>query len=1327
MRYLRYITFVFYFVGQLNLTAQTFRWAQRATSSANDNASCVKADNKGNVIVTGLFNGIISFDSAGNSKTLTSSGSKDIYLAKLNCSKNQVWRNRVGGTGGEGGLFNYVRIDIANNGDILLTGTYAGTATFTSQDGNNVNKVSSGGTDIFLARYDSTGILKWIISSGSNLDDEGTGVYINNTGEILVSGLFRGNAVFGTLSGSTINKSSVGGSDLFLAKYSNSGVLQWVSVAGGLGDDIANQVVADNHNNNYVLCNITCCGGGVATFGTKSFNNASSWGGVVAKADQNGDWKWVNGMGTSAVEGMACGIIDDSSYVYVFGHFSGNSTFTSSPPGSTITLNPIGAFDFALSKLDSNGLLIWSKVYGGTGDDVAWDMCFYNNNILFAGNFSGTANFNGVSLTSYGSGDAFLCEVNKNGVGLNAVKMGSTGNDRCYSIDIDNAGSIYAAGEFTNTATFAPFTISGSGGTESFICKIAPITPFLFGPTAILCKSDSVHIYPQFQQLGVTRQWLKNNIVIPGETSDSLWVKTTGSYRLVYTNSCNESDSSQPLNITLDSVIANTGIDTTICKWDSVRLTATGGTSYQWSPTTAISNPAISNPYVNPNSTTNYICKVTKATCSAYDTVKVNVYVVNANAGLDTIVCKGDSIQLNATGGVTYAWIPKTNLSDSSISNPNVKPDTSRQYIVFVNDGVCINRDTIMVNVPYITIDAGSDKTICPGDSVQMQASTNSIFHWSPITGLTDTNSLNTFAKPIASTKYFLEGIKSGCSLSDSVTIIVSSNLPSGLTGDKTLCFGDSVRLILNTATSYLWSPGKGLSDSTSGSPYAKPEDTTNYIVQFITGGCVNYDTVTVNIVKIPANAGSDLNVCKGDSAQLQATGGNFYFWRPSNGLSNAFVSNPYVKPGIAMTYIVEVTSSGCTRSDSIEIGIDSVLVDAGIDLDICPGDSILIPASGTGIYSWTPVTGLNDPALLQPYAKPAISTVYTLAINDGTCIGRDSVSVNIKTLVPVSAGPDKQVCLGDSVQLNGSNSVNYYWRPNIAISDTLVQDPLVAPSVGMNYIVRGESLGCYVYDTVFVTVNPNPEISITDTLLCLNSVATLNCVVTGADTYLWTPGYGLSDPSIMNPNVYVSSDTVYHILATNSLTGCSAQDSMQLKYDRITADFERNPVSGFIPVNIVFTNKSTGANSYYWLFDSTTIPWSTETNPSMEFYGAGLYRIMLISTSNAGCTDTAYKDIEVFEGQKIFIPNVFTPNGDSINDLFTLSILSPGLIKQLKGSIWNRWGGLIYEFKMPGGSWWDGTFEGELCSQGVYFYIIEVEDIFRKTTRYHGTVTLLR
>ena len=184
----------------------------------------------------------------------------------------------------------------------------------------------------------------------------------------------------------------------------------------------------------------------------------------------------------------------------------------------------------------------------------------------------------------------------------------------------------------------------------SYFAKIAPPNPFkLKPPVSInLCAGDSSILYPIDTFSGVTFQWFRNNLAIAGANQFSNKAKLAGTYFLKVTNNCNEIDSSESITLFFTIASVNAGNDVTICKGDSVQLNAIGATNYFWFPSIGLSNVNIANPYAKPADTTTYIIRGVTGVCLVYDTVKVIVKPILAQAGIDSTICLGDSIRLNA-------------------------------------------------------------------------------------------------------------------------------------------------------------------------------------------------------------------------------------------------------------------------------------------------------------------------------------------------------------------------------------------------------------------------------------------------------------------------------------------------------------------------------------------------------------------------------------------------------------------------------------------------------------------------------------------------------
>lgn len=212
-------------------------------TSIND----IALDANGNPHITGQFYGTVAFGSI----SLTSSG-YDVYVAKLNTSNGSVtWAFLEGGTNTDTG--NGLSID--GLGNVFLTGTYKGTASFGSSPSLETltARGSTGYSDIFIAKYTNAGNLVWVRTVGGVYDDEGSRIAVNSTGtEVYLVGLFRDVVLFGTGLGSNSQTSS-GGTDIVMAKYNgNNGNVLFSIKAGGSNNDVANAIVLSSSNNFYL-------------------------------------------------------------------------------------------------------------------------------------------------------------------------------------------------------------------------------------------------------------------------------------------------------------------------------------------------------------------------------------------------------------------------------------------------------------------------------------------------------------------------------------------------------------------------------------------------------------------------------------------------------------------------------------------------------------------------------------------------------------------------------------------------------------------------------------------------------------------------------------------------------------------------------------------------------------------------------------------------------------------------------------------------------------------------------------------------------------------
>ena len=199
---LYYITILVFFLGNWQIAQGQF-WIQKAGGITIDEAYDVSVSNSESYTV-GYFTGTATFGSV----TLTSSGSTDIYVTKNNSQGNFMWAVKAGGSGSDRGL----SIKTDNQGNSYVTGYFSGVATF----GSTI-LTSSGVQDVFVAKYNSSGILQWVTQSGGTDADISFGVSFNSFNEIFITGSYKGSATFGSTTLVSANTTS----NVFIAKLNN--------------------------------------------------------------------------------------------------------------------------------------------------------------------------------------------------------------------------------------------------------------------------------------------------------------------------------------------------------------------------------------------------------------------------------------------------------------------------------------------------------------------------------------------------------------------------------------------------------------------------------------------------------------------------------------------------------------------------------------------------------------------------------------------------------------------------------------------------------------------------------------------------------------------------------------------------------------------------------------------------------------------------------------------------------------------------------------------------------------------------------------------------
>lgn len=519
----------------------------------------------------------------------------------------------------------------------------------------------------------------------------------------------------------------------------------------------------------------------------------------------------------------------------------------------------------------------------------------------------------------------------------------------------------------------------------------------------------------------------------------------------------------------------------------------------------------------------------------------------------DTLICKGDSVQLLATGGKSYEWSPSEGLSCTDCPDPIAKPLGRTRYSVAIKDTFgCVYMRSVVVDAPPIPIPVVStDTTICAGKPVQLHAAGGAFYTWLPPTELSCTDCPNPIATPKTTTTYKVLVSNGGaCMAEDSITVHVIPTSFGAVPNDTLLCAQDSIVFDLPTDVTYNWFPATGLSCTDCPNPVVRPQKTTTYNVTMINkAGCIEQKKLTVTVVSLPiVSVTPDTVLCTANlPIRLLAKGGNFYHWSPSEGLSCTDCASPLANPTTTTTYTVDISiNESCKATTTVTVAVTPTPALALTpDTTLCANTPLQLLASGASSYHWSPSDGLSCTDCPNPLATTNASITYTVvATNDAGCSATDSVHIDILQLADVGMPPDLSLCAGSSVTLLATGGSSYHWSPSEGLSCTDCPNPTAQPAATTTYTVNiTGNADCAEQRTVTVTVLPAPQLVVSaDTMICRSGIAQLQA--TGGTTYSWTPHTGLSCTDCPNPTAQPATSTRYYVTASND-EGCSRTDSV--------------------------------------------------------------------------------------------------------------------------------------------------------------------------------------
>jgi gliding motility-associated-like protein len=623
-----------------------------------------------------------------------------------------------------------------------------------------------------------------------------------------------------------------------------------------------------------------------------------------------------------------------------------------------------------------------------------------------------------------------------------------------------------------------------------------------------------------------------------------------------------------------------------VCPGTPVELIANGAATYSWNTgaTTTTITPA-------PSVTTTYsVLGTTAGGCANTATTTVVVLPSPTITVNSSTICVGQqTATLTANGADTYTWAPAATLSSSTGSVVTGTPVSTQVYTITGTDlNGCVNDTTTSITVNPLPIINVNSATICVGQQTGTLTATGALtYSWIPGTGLNQTTGSVVTGTPGSTQNYTVGGIDGNGCINGTITAITVNPLPTVTVNSSTICIGQqTATLTANGASTYSWSPGTGLVSTTGSVVTGTPITSQNYTVTGTdANGCFSDNTTTITVNPLPVITVNSASICLGQqTATLTANGATTYSWIPGTGLSATTGSVVTGTPGATQVYTVGgIDANGCINGTTSTITINPLpVVTAPANMTVCPLSSNTLTASGAASYTWSPNLYLNNNTSATVISTPSVTTTYTIDGLTGECTASNTVTIVVNNTVVVNAtAATPTICPLASTSLTATGATTYTWSPSLTLSSANGSTVTSAPSTSTTYTVIGSTSTCTNSAEVVVTVTVNPTISVAGTppVICSGASSSLNA--SGASTYTWSPGTGLSATNGSPVNANPNTTSIYNISGT-SLLGCTSFTTFTL------AVVPTPTVTGFAsPTAICAGSSSTltafGASNYTW------------------------------------------------------------------------------------------------------------------------------------------------
>lgn len=848
---------------------------------------------------------------------------------------------------------------------------------------------------------------------------------------------------------------------------------------------------------------------------------------------------------------------------------------------------------------------------------------------------------------------------------------------------------------------------------------------------------------------------------------------------------CASGNSLDSVKITVNpaTVISNAGSTQTVCGTNAtLAANSAGAGTGTW---TLVSGKGT---ITSPNSPTSTVTAlgvganvfrwtIANPPCSSTtSTVTINGVGIpsTANAGTDQIICGGNTASISGnipatgtglwtlvsgSGTITSPTSPNTTVTNLGLGNNVFRWSIANAPCSAATDDVIIKRaDLPVIDTTNMVIKepscSQSDGFI---HGIVVTANSALTYQWNTVSyPSADINNIP------AGSYTLIAKDADGCSSTMGPISVVNPNPPNKpvIVSAGSVCVGKPIKVWVQNplpGVIYTWTGPKGNALGVHDTIYITNPglvDMGKYSATGSLSGCTgSTGSADVNVFELPKPViTGEPAICPGTATDLSAvnsTAGGAatitkYQWY-YNGQPIIPGNTPVISATKEGDYKVVITNSNtCLDSSAIKnlkFNKPPVINETAVVIDstncVQPTGAITkITATGVPVlnytwYSTPPTTAVFNSTTTADLTDVVAGTYFLVVVDGNSCKDTSKIYTINNFHIPDKPGDigDKVYCDGealDPITATGSGGTYTWYDENmvkIFVGNTYTP---TFTKTGVLYISETVNGCTSEMDTVKIIINPLPTGNAGPDKHILCSSPTIKLDGTGSTgnfNYTWVPASGIaSGGNTLTP--FVKDAGTYTLTVTDAVTGCNVSDQVIVIKDPVPAvSFTANPLKGEAPLTVNFTNTSTGSNVYEWDFgDKNT---STDVNPTNIFVNAGEYKVKLTVSDNGNCPSVAYVTIKVVEKLVYIIPNVFTPNGDGKNDLYTVT--STG-IEELTGEIYDRWGLKLFSWNQKNDGWDGRSPSGGTATDGTYFYIIKIKpqngtDVLIEK----GQVTLIR